>query len=73
MLKSMNLTCRSDFFTDFTTVLRCTVNDFRLIFQWVDGCLYGFYGFFGYIPYINTYVCECKATRVRARKSKNTP
>ena len=40
--------CRSDFFTDFTSVLRYTVIRFALIFQRVEACRYGFYGVKGH-------------------------
>lgn len=52
MLSLRILICRSELFTVFTVVLRCTVNRLRLMYQRVEGCIYGFYGVKVYTPYI---------------------
>ena len=68
----LTLICRSDFFTDFTSVLRYTVIRFALIFQRVEGGRYGFYGVKGYTPiYIQKIFSKYSSAFARVREKSD--
>ena len=73
MYRWIRMICPSDFFTDFTVSLRCTVKHVHLTAQRIEGCLYGFYGVKAHTLIYRDIKKIIQMTRARARKSILTP